>query len=130
MRLLTILACALTVAACGNGSTEAPPLPQAPTPTDATVFTARADLLDPHPVEITSWTPAGTDRIAVHFETGTPECYGVDATVTETDTSVTVEVQGGTLPEAADHMCIQVAVPGVLELALRTPLDDRTVTAG
>ncbi|MDV2476567.1 hypothetical protein ACFWDA_11210 [Rhodococcus zopfii] len=129
MRLPTILACVLTVAACGTGDADVPTLPQAPAPADATTFTARPDLLDPHPVEITSWSPIG-DGIAVHFETGTPECYSVDATVTETSTSVTVALQGGMLPEGADRMCIQIAVTGVLELPLQAPLAGRTVTAG
>ncbi|WP_068161421.1 large secreted protein [Rhodococcus phenolicus] len=136
MRLPTIVTRALTVAvfgcaavACGNGAADVPPLPQAPAPAGATVFTARPDLLDPHPVEITSWSPAG-DHIAVHFESGTPECYGVDATVTETGSSVTVALRGGTLPEAADRMCIQIAVTGILDVPLQSPLAGRTVTAG
>lgn len=129
VRLPSILACALTLAACAAGDADAPPLPQAPTPAGATVFTARPDLLGPHPLAITSWSPAG-DGIAVHFETGTPECYGVDATLTETDSAVAIALEGGTLPEAADRMCIQIAVTGVLELPLRAPLAGRTVTAG
>ena len=70
------------------------------------------------------------DRIALHFETGTPECFGVDATVTETDDAVTVTLLGGTLPEMQDRMCIMVAVVGTLEVSLQSPLGDRVVTAG
>ncbi|MFZ2528636.1 MAG: hypothetical protein WAX14_13445 [Rhodococcus sp. (in: high G+C Gram-positive bacteria)] len=125
-----LTACVLTLTACGAGDADVPPLPEEPTPADATVFTARTGLLDPQPVAVTSWSPVADDRIAVHFQTGTPECYGVDATVTETTTSVSVSLLGGMLPEAEGQMCIMVAVDGVLEVPLQSPLAERTVTTG
>lgn len=130
MRLLLLAACCVLAVACGPGGAGVPALPEAPTPEGATVFTARDDLVDPHPIPIQSWTRVDGDRIAVHFETGTPECFGVDATVTESGTTVTVALRGGTLPEAVDRACIMIAVAGVLELTLRAPLADRIVTAG
>ena len=67
-----------------------------------------------------SWSRAGTDRaVVVHFTTGTPECFGVYATVTETADSVSVELRGGTLPEAGTRS-IMIAVSGTLESAAST----------
>ncbi|MEE2032590.1 hypothetical protein [Rhodococcus chondri] len=130
MRLLVLLACSLLAVACGTGGADRPPaLPEAPAPAGATEFVARPDIVEPRPLTITSWSRVGDDRIAVHFETGTPECFGVDATVVETEDVVTVELRGGTLPEAQDRMCIMIAVTGVLELSLQSPLGDRSVVA-
>ncbi len=51
--------------------------------------------------------------VTVHFTTGTPECYGVHATVAETaDRRSAVELHGGTLPEAVGRACIMIAVSG------------------
>lgn len=130
MRLLVLAGCCVLAGACGRGGADVPVLPEEPTPAGATVFTARDDLVEPHPIPVRSWTRADDDRIAVHFETGTPACFGVDATVTESDTAVTVALRGGTLPEAVDRACIMIAVAGVLELTLQAPLAGRIVTEG
>ncbi|MFO7166254.1 MAG: hypothetical protein DIU75_023305, partial [Mycolicibacterium hassiacum] len=61
------------------------------------------------------------------FTTGTPQCYGVHAHVVETPETVTVELWGGTLPEAVDRACIAIGLFGTLDVALRTPLGDRQV---
>ncbi|NME80119.1 hypothetical protein [Rhodococcus sp. 105337] len=130
MRLIVLLACSVLAVACGSGSHDIEPLPEIAVPQGATEFTARPDIVDPHPVQIQGWSRAGDDRIALHFETGTPECYGVHATITETTDAVGVTVLGGTLPEAQDRMCIMIAVTGTLEVPLESPLGDRVVTAG
>ncbi len=130
MRLIVLLACSILATACGPGSPDIEPLPETAAPQGATEFGARTDLVDPHPLEIQGWSRAGDNRIALHFETGTPECFGVDAVVTETDDAVGVTVLGGTLPEAQDKMCIMIAVAGTLEVPLQQPLGERIVTAG
>ena len=65
----------------------------------------------------------------VHFTTGTPECYGVHATVAETAETVTVELREGTLPGAVRRACIMIAVSGTLEVPLQGPLGDRQVVS-
>ncbi len=129
-RGITVLAMCLLIAACGSSTPDVPALPEEPVPAGATAFSPRPDLVNTHPLTILSWSRVSDDRIALHFETGTPECFGVDATVTETDDTVTVTLLGGTLPEMQDRMCIMVAVVGTLEVPLQSPLGDRVVTAG
>ncbi|MFC8045961.1 hypothetical protein [Nocardia sp. NPDC057353] len=91
-------------------------------------FTAAPELVDAQPIPFTSYSRVGADRIAVVFETGSPECYGVDATVTaETDSTVTVELRAGSRPDAANRMCVMIAVTGSLEVQLPSPLGQRLV---
>jgi hypothetical protein len=149
---LAVLAC-LAVAGCGStSSTDEPTIPPEiasavdPSPTHpssgmpvpsevpgeefGTVFTARPDIVRAHPTPFESWSRADGNKVAIHFVTGTPECYGADATVTETDTTVTISLRTGSLPESADKMCILVAVFGTLEVPLQAPLGDRRVING
>ncbi|WP_280437462.1 hypothetical protein [Nocardia carnea] len=137
---------ALSVTACGgNGDTGAEPgqspapsatlTPEKPpsTPTEdptadpGQMFTADPTIVGAHPIPFTSWTRVAEDRIAVHFETGVPACYGVDASVTETATTVTVELRNGTRADATDKMCVMMAVFGTLEIQLEAPLGERRV---
>lgn len=112
----------------GNTSTAA-----ASTPTEqldpqfGRPFTTNPDIVGAQPIPVESWSRLVPDRIAVNFQTGAPECYGVDATVTETETVVTVELRSGILPEAVGKTCVMIAVFGTLELQLKTPLGDRQV---
>ena len=69
-------------------------------PPGGVVFTDNPAIVDPHPIRVESWSRAADDNaVAVNFTTGT-ECFGVHATVEETAETVTVDLQGGTLPEA------------------------------
>ncbi|MGW5386075.1 hypothetical protein [Nocardia sp. NPDC003963] len=138
------LGAVLAVTACGSDDTAASepspspsassvPAPRPGTPTEdpgadpGRIFTADPALVGAHPISFTSWTRVAPDRIAVHFESGVPECYGVNATVTENDSSVTVALQQGTRADAADKMCVMMAVFGTLEIQLDGPLGDRAV---
>lgn len=105
----------------GNAPTEQNP------PQPGRMFTANPAITNQHPLHFNSWSRVAPDRIAVNFQVGSPECYGVDATTTETDTSVTVDLRSGTLPEAAGRMCTMIAVFGTLEIPLKQPLGDREV---
>ena len=91
-------------AAVAQPTTAAPP--EVP-PTPGTVFVDDPSILDPHPMAVESWSRLGAgDVLALHFTIGTPECYGVTATVHETAENITVELRGGTLPEAVGRACI------------------------
>ncbi|WP_063061805.1 hypothetical protein [Nocardia sienata] len=141
---ILVLGVTLAVSACGSNGTADPdpgPTPTsvpAPAKTPATPtedpgadpghpFTADPSIVGAHPVPFTSWTKVADDRIAIHFETGVPECFGVDATATEDDSAVTVELRSGTRADAVDKMCVMTAVFGTLEIRLRAPLGDRQV---
>ena len=93
-------------------------------------FTDNPAIVDPHPMAAESFSRTPDDRaVAVHFTTGTPECYGVFATVTETPQTVSVELHSGTRPEAVDRACILIAVAGTLDVPLSGPLGDRQVVS-
>ena len=65
------------------------------------VFVDNPAIVDPHPMLAESWSRvADQQAVALHFTTGTPECYGVHATVAETAETVTVELREGALPGA------------------------------
>ena len=135
------LGAVLVATACGSDETAAPepgpaasatstpaPAPEPGTPTEAPgadpgrIFTADPTIVGAHPIAFTSWTRVAADRIAVHFESGVPERYGVDATVSENDSSVTVTLRQGTRADATDKMCVMMAVFGTLEIQLDGPL--------
>jgi hypothetical protein len=92
------------------------------------MFTDNPAIVDPHPLPFDSWKRVDGDHaVAVQFMTGTPECYGVHATVEETAETVTIALTGGTLPEAVGRACIMIALSGTLEVPLQGPLGDRQV---
>lgn len=108
-------------------SAETTVLPERPGP-PGVVFVDNPSIVDAHPMPADSFSRVpGDDAVAVHFTTGTPECYGVHATVTETAETVSVELLSGTLPEAAGRACIMIAVSGTVEVPLAGPLGDRQV---
>lgn len=108
-----------------------PPVPhQVAADQVGTSFTPGASLIMAQSTPFEAWTPLPGNRIAVHFVTGTPECYGADATVVETDESVIVTVRTGTLESAKNKSCIMIAVYGTMELQLAAPVGTRTVLNG
>lgn len=107
---------------------SAPPVPhEVPVGEVGTMFEPTPDLIRTTTTPFESWSQVSPNTIAVHFVTGTPECYGADATVTETDTTVTIELRTGTRPEAADKSCIMVAVYATMQMTLASPLGSRTI---
>lgn len=120
-------AAALAVWAAPAASAETAVLPERPG-YPGLVFVDNPAIVDPHPVRAESFSRVADDRaVAVHFTTGTPQCYGVHATVQETAENVTVELRGGTLPEAVNRPCILIAVSGILDVPLQSPLGTRQV---
>lgn len=97
-------------------------------PPGGVVFADNPAIVDPHPMRVESWSRAAdANAVAVNFTTGTDTCYGVHATVEETPDTVTVDLQGGTLPEAVNRACIMIALFGTLDVPLQSPLGDRHV---
>jgi hypothetical protein len=111
--------------ATAEPTTVAPP--EVP-PTPGVVFTNDPSIVDPHPLRVESWSRIGAgDVLALHFTTGTPDCYGVHAAVQETAETVTVVMRGGTRPEAVGRACIMIALFGTVEVPLQRPVGDRQV---
>ena len=128
MALTTGLALAAWTApaAAAEPTTTAAP-PEVP-PDPGVVFTNDPSIVGPYPMPVESWSRIGSgDVLALNFTTGTPECYGVNALVQETAENVTVELRGGTRPEALGRACIAIALFGTLEVPLQSPVGDRQV---
>jgi hypothetical protein len=116
-----------SVAICSPAASAEPTAPPE-APTGGVVFVDNPAIVDPHPMRVESWSRvSGDNGINVNFTSGTETCYGVHATVQETEQTVTVGLQGGTLPEAIDRACIMIALFGTLEVPLEVPLGDRRV---
>lgn len=123
--ILSVVAIAVWVASAAAAETVVLPERQGPA---GVVFVDNPAIVDAHPMPADSFSRVpGDDVVAVHFTTGTPECYAVHATVTETAETVSVEMLSGTRPEAAGRACIMIAVSGTVEVPLAGPLGDRQV---
>jgi len=119
----------LSLWAAPVASAETVVLPERPGEPGA-VFVDNAAIIDPHPMPAESYSRVPGDRgVMLRFTTGTPTCYGVHATVVESAEVVSVELRGGTLPEAVGRACIMIAVSGTVEVALQSPLGDRQVVS-
>lgn len=106
----------------------APPIPyEVPADHEGTNFTPNDDLYMAQTTPFEAWTALPGNRIAVHFVTGTPECYGADASVVETDETVAITIRTGTLQSAKSKSCIMIAVYGTMELQLDAPVGTRAV---
>jgi hypothetical protein len=124
---LALASVVLAVWVAPAASAETAVLPQRQGP-PGVVFADNPAITDVHPMLAESFSRVpGDHAVAVHFTTGTPECYGVYATVAETAQAVSVELRSGTLPQAAGRACIMIAVSGTLEVPLQGPLGDRQV---
>lgn len=103
-------------------------VPEVPVDPDRTVFTDNPRIVDQHPARVESWSRNG-EGLRVNFTAGTPQCYGAHVVATETAETVTVELSVGTRPEAADRMCIAIALDATMDVPLQQPLGDRTVVS-
>ena len=125
--ITTVCAAALLLAAAAP-TAAAEPFAPPEAPPGGVVFTDNPAIVDPHPIRVESWSRAAdANAVAVNFTTGTDTCYGVHATVEETPDTVTVDLQGGTLPESVNRACIMIALFGTLDVSLQAPLGDRRV---
>lgn len=129
-------AVAVLIAPLSGCATSDDPAPQPDTstmntrPEDPRVgrsLTADPTLVNPHPIPFLSWNRVSDNKISVTFETGNPECYAVDAAVTETPETVTVALRAGTRADSVNKMCTMNIILGTLEIPLNSPLGSRTV---
>lgn len=91
-------------------------------------FADRSDLVNTEPISFDAWSPLeNAAGIRVYFLSGTPACYGVHAVATETADTVTVALESGLLPEAADRMCTAKAVLAATDITLDAPVGERQV---
>ncbi|MGB3354806.1 MAG: hypothetical protein WBB00_18800 [Mycobacterium sp.] len=133
-----VLAVLLTLAIAGAAAPAAAqptpePSPPVPVPevlpgTPALMFTDEPAIVDTNPMQPEAWSRTTDERmVRLHFTTGTPECFGVAATVHETADDVVVDLRSGTLPKAVGRACIMIAVFGGLDVPLQNPLGIRRV---
>ena len=95
MRLLTgiVMVCAVFATGAVPTATAQPTTPPVPVPetfagTPALMFADEPTIIDAQPMQPQAWSRTTDARmVRLHFTTGTPECYGVSATVEETWTS-------------------------------------------
>lgn len=107
-----------------TADTYAPP----EVPPGGVVFVDDPLLVNVHQARVEGWSRASRDdAVSVHFTSGTPECYGVHATATETPEAVTVDLSTGSRADAVDRACIMIALSGTLEVPLQAPLGERSV---
>jgi hypothetical protein len=91
-------------------------------------FVDTPQIVDSHPLQVESWTVQDGGRtLRLRFTAGTPECFGVHATVLETAETVEVRLRSGARPESVARACIMIAVSGTLDVPLAEPLAHRTV---
>ena len=112
--------------ATAEPSTVSPP--EVSADSSRTVFTDNRWIVDQHSTPVESWSRGG-QGLRINFTAGSPDCFGVHLTTQETPDTVTVELHGGTLPEAVGRMCIALAVHATMDVPLQGPLDERRVLA-
>ncbi len=131
--IAAVACCVIAFWAAPAASAETRVIPETPG-YEGVPFADNPSIIDPPPMFPESWSRGADDRaVVLHFTTGTPQCYGVHAAVTEAmdegEDNVTVDLRGGTVPEALGRACILIAVAGSLEVPLANPLGARQVLA-
>ncbi|MBT1258288.1 hypothetical protein KHP11_27890 [Rhodococcus erythropolis] len=109
------------------------PVPELVLPPESNIMlSSSADLTNTHPVSVTSYSlvEGAGKNIALNFESGSPGCFGVNVSVHETVSDVTVNVKVGTLPSAVGMACTMEVVEATVEVPLDAPLGNRTVRNG
>ena len=130
---VVMVVCALLLAAVGPAAAQPPapvpvPVPETAPGTPAAMFVDNPAIVNAYPTRPQAWSRVIDERtVRLHFTTGTPECYGVSATVQESADAVLVDLRTGTLPSALDRACIAIALFGGLDVPLQQPLGARRV---
>lgn len=107
-------------------SAEPTLLPEMPSSSGAT-FVDDPAIVDAHPLVPQSWTRLDPEpELALNFQIGPPACYGVHATVHETDEAVLVSLTtGGRNP--GPTVCTMIIMQGKIVVPLANPVGERTV---
>ncbi len=96
---------------------------------DSQVIESRDDLVDTSEGRVISVDEVGTDTLRVEYELGDPACFGAQVSAVETDDSVEVSVNVGTLPDVDAEDC-EVSVGFYFtDIDLEAPLGSRTPRA-
>ncbi|MCX8564658.1 hypothetical protein OS122_27620 [Mycolicibacterium mucogenicum] len=102
-------------------------LPEAPMAPGMT-FVDDPAIVDTHPLPPQSWSRLDPEpELALNFEIGSPECYGVHATVQETDQTVVVTLAAGSRYQRTHLVCTMIMVQGKIVVPLGNPVGNRAV---
>jgi len=117
----------LAVGLAPTASADATPLPEVPVSPGST-FVDEPSIVDPHPLTAESWGRLDPEpALALNISIGSPDCYGVDATVRETDQTVTVTLTSGRRPDRERMVCTMMIMPGRIIVPLADPVGGRAV---
>jgi hypothetical protein len=117
----------LAVALAPTAAADPTPLPEAPL-SPGTTFVDDPAIIDPHPLAAESWSRLDPEpALAVNISVGSPDCYGVHATVQETEETVTVTLTSGRRSDHARMVCTMMILPGKLYVPLAGAVGGRTV---
>ena len=97
-------------------------------PSDGVVLTeSRPDLISAQPGQIDSVKPIDDQTLAVRYSNGSEPCSLANVTVTETETSISVDLETGLHPNAAAMSCIAQVVDYEIRVTLDQPIGDREI---
>lgn len=118
---------ALAVGLAPTASAEQTPLPEVPA-TPGTTFVDDPSIRDAYPVTPESWSRLDPEpALALNISIGSPDCYGVHATVQETEQTVVVTLTSGRRSDREQMVCTMMIMPGKVVVPLAGPVGDRTV---
>ncbi len=118
---LLVIGAAVPVASADP--TAIPEVPSSPGMT----FEDDPGIVDAHPLLPQSWSrldPA--PELALNFQLGSPDCYGVHATVRDTDDAVLISLLAGNRRQGS-MVCTMIIMHGKLVVPLDNPVGGRAV---
>lgn len=113
-------------AAVPVASADPTAIPEVPS-SAGTTFEDDPAIVDAHPLLPQSWSrldPA--PELALNFQLGSPDCYGVHATVRETDDAVLISLVAGNR-RPGPMVCTMIIMQGKLVVPLDNPVGGRAV---
>lgn len=119
----------LAVGLAPTASADPMPLPEVPI-SPGTSFVDDPAIVDPHPLAAESWSRLDPEpAVALNISLGSPDCYGVHATVQEADQTVVVTLTSGRRSDRERMVCTMMIMPGKIVVPLANPVGDRAVLA-
>ncbi|MGX9669999.1 hypothetical protein [Mycobacterium sp. HM-7] len=127
MRRVAAAGLVLAVGLAPTASADATPLPEVPVSSGST-FVDEPSIVDPRPLTAESWSRLDPEpALALNISIGSPDCYGVHATVRETDQTVTVTLTSGRRSDRERMVCTMMIMPGTIVVPLADPVGGRAV---